>query len=278
MSIDPRLLERRKAVAEDNAQKNVGRLLRFLGVLLLVGSLVWLAFSPWLSVSQVRTAGIVSSGANAILAEHRVVAGTPMISLRPGSVEDALETDPWIRQARVHLSWPNEVLVQVQERVPVLWVESGAGWSRRAVDGISLPGRDRPDSDSVRLLLPEHDGVDLEHSPVVQGAAEFVATLSPEVKAGLVLRLRGGELWADVDGFDVRLGRPIEMTAKARSLTALLAEDLPENAVLILVAPSHPAVDTGVEPEPSDEVDAAGEGSDTETGSAAEEETSEEQG
>ena len=53
--MDPRLLQRRKAVAEDAAQRNVGRLLRFLMTVIIVGILVWLAFSPWLSISQVRT-------------------------------------------------------------------------------------------------------------------------------------------------------------------------------------------------------------------------------
>ncbi|MCZ6567161.1 MAG: hypothetical protein O6923_02555, partial [Actinobacteria bacterium] len=89
--MDPRLLQRRKAVAEDAAQRNVGRLLRFLMTVIIVGILVWLAFSPWLSVSQVRTAGIAASHANETLAAYRVVAGTPMIMLRPGAVERALE-------------------------------------------------------------------------------------------------------------------------------------------------------------------------------------------
>ena len=66
MTIDPRLLQRRKAVAEDHAARNVGRLLRFLAFATLLGALVWVALSPWMSVTQVRTAGIVTSDANAV--------------------------------------------------------------------------------------------------------------------------------------------------------------------------------------------------------------------
>jgi hypothetical protein len=50
MSIDPRLMERRKTVAEDNAKKSISRLLKFLTVIVLAGASAWLLFSPWLSV------------------------------------------------------------------------------------------------------------------------------------------------------------------------------------------------------------------------------------
>ncbi|HEX6147555.1 MAG TPA: hypothetical protein VF083_12310, partial [Acidimicrobiia bacterium] len=68
MTIDPRLAERRKDVAEDKAKKNIGRLLKFLALILVTGSLVWLAFSPWLSINQVDTTGIAISSGHAVLA------------------------------------------------------------------------------------------------------------------------------------------------------------------------------------------------------------------
>lgn len=243
MTIDPRLVERRKNVAEGNAHRNVGRLLGFLVFFVVAAAFAWLLFSPLLSVSQVRTAGIVSSDAHAILVDHTVVAGTPMIMVRADDVEQALETDPWIARARVHLSWPNEVVVRVTERKPVIWVESGEGWSWRAVDGIAVPASDQPDQAGTRLLVPHLAEADLEDSQLVRGAAEFANSLRPEVAEGAILRVDSNELWGDVAGFDVRLGRPTEMAAKALSLNALLAENLPEDATLILVAPTHPAVE-----------------------------------
>lgn len=243
MTIDPRLLERRKDVAEDKAQRSMRRLLRFLIAILAVGGLVWLALSPWLSVSQVRTAGIVSSDAHATLAREEVVAGTPMIFVRTGDIEKALENDPWVQDSRVTLEWPDEVLVRVTERVPVLWVESSQGWTWRAVDGVALPGPQAPDSGSPRLLLPNLGESDLDDSQLVPGAARFVESLPPELQTDLAMTLEEGELWADVVGFRVRLGRPIEMEAKALSLAALLREDIPEGSTLILVAPTNPSVD-----------------------------------
>lgn len=243
MSIDPRLAERRKTVAEDNAQRNIGRLLRFLLVAVTLGAPIWLALSPFLSVSQVRTAGIGSSNAHATLVFNRVVAGTPMILIRPDAVETALESDPWVSQARVHLNWPDEVIVRVTERVPVLWVESADAWTWRATDGVAVPGPEFPDASSPQLILDTIPERDLADSQLVKGAAEFVDALGPDVAAGMRITLEEGELWTRVDDFEVRLGRPVDMSAKALSLTALLREDLPSGARLILVAPTHPAVE-----------------------------------
>lgn len=244
MSIDPRLLERRRNVAEDRAQRNVGRLLRVLVGVLIVGMLVWLAFSPWLSVSLVRTTGVVSSDANSVLAENDVVAGTPMITLDSKEVEQALERDPWVRSAQVRLDWPDEVVVEIDERVPVLWVQSRGGWTWRAVDGHAVPGSERPDETGARLLIPDTPDVGLDDSDVVRGAAEFAGALSDQLRAVTTMRLEAGELWSDVSGFQVRLGRPVEMEAKAQSLIALLAEDLSAESTLVLVAPKNPAVST----------------------------------
>ena len=243
MTIDPRLLERRKDVAEERAQRSMRRLLRFLIAVLVLGGLVWLAFSPWLSVSQVRTTGIASSDANATLAREELVAGTPMIFVRPEAIEEALVEDPWVQDARVTLEWPDEVLVRVTERVPVIWVESGEGWTRRASDGVAVPGPEQPEVGSPRLVVPTLDESDLDQSRLVIGSAEFVEALPSQLQENLTMSLREGELWAEVAGFEVRLGRPIEMEAKALSLTALLREDLPEGSTLILVAPTNPSVD-----------------------------------
>lgn len=260
MTIDPRLMERRHTVAEDNASRSLVRLLRFFVVLLMAGGLVWLAFSPWLRVSQVRTAGVVSSDGYATLAKNDVVAGRPMIFIRTGEVESALEADPWILEARVDLDWPNEVLVRVTERVPVIWVRSAQGWSWHAVDGVAVPGPDEPQADAARLVVRGMSAEDLNGSQLVKGAGTFVESLPADIREGLSLSLDGGELWAQVADYKVRLGRPVEMEAKALSLGALLREDIPRDATLVLVAPTHPAVELPSSTSEGEESDEDGSG------------------
>jgi cell division protein FtsQ len=251
MTIDPRLIERRKEVAEARAQRNIGRLLRFLAVLVVAGLAIWVVLSPWMSVEQVRTAGIAKSSANQILADADVVAGRPLVLIRAGHVEDLLTTDPWVRDARVHLNWPNEVIVRVEERVPLLWVETGDGWFRRDLYGVAVPGPNSPDESLPWLQITDTSSRDAEASAVVLGAAEFVAALEDQLSSDLRLRVEAGELWATAAGYEVRLGRPIEMRAKALGLVALLRESIVEGSTLVLVAPTNPAVSPPVSPTPA---------------------------
>ena len=259
MTIDPRLAERRKVVAEDRAQRNVGRLLKFLVLIIALAALAWLAVSPWLSVSQVRTSGIVTSDAHAILARHRVVAGTPMVFLRPATVEAELAADPWISDARVHRNWPDEVIVRVVERIPAAWVETADGWAPRSIDGAALPGSEDPDDSLPWVHLPFVSGEEAASDASVLGAVEFFDHLPVHLWENSRIYVESGELWAAVDGHDVRLGRPVEMAQKAATLTAILQEDLRDGVVIVLIAPTHPALSpTKTGPIPEGPLDRSG--------------------
>lgn len=244
MSIDPRLMERRKTVAEDNAKRSIGRLLRFMLLLVAAGSLAWLLFSPWLSVSQVTTNGVTQSDTNAVLVHHRVTAGTPMILLSAPAVEESLLRDPWVAEAEVMLHWPNEVTVDIVERVPVAWTRSGDGWTRRAIDGVALPSAEQPDDELARIDMPGVGDDEATDSLDLLGALEFLAALDGRRHPGTVVTYHEGEIWATVSGYQVRLGRADAMAEKALSLGALLDEDVPEGSTLVLLAPTNPAVMT----------------------------------
>jgi cell division protein FtsQ len=243
MSIDPRLIERRKVVAEDKARRNVRRLLRLLAVATLVGAGVWLMLSPFMSISEISVTGVQSSGTRDVLEAHRVIPGTPMILFQPSSVEARIEEDQWVIGATVGRRWPTGVFVSVEERVPAAWVQTSSGWWSRSIDGVALTSVLEPDESLgwVRLSsIPDGNAVD---SPLVLGAIEFVAALPPDLTSDVIVRVEdNGELWAVVSGYQVRLGRPVEMTKKALSLDALLGVDPPRGAVLTLIAPTNPAV------------------------------------
>ena len=244
MSIDPRLMERRKTVAEDKAKRNISRLLKFLAVAMVVGAAVWVLFSPWLSVGQVTATGIEASDAHVILAEERVTAGTPMFLINASDIESALLTDPWVAEASVDLDWPDGVVVEVVERVPTAWVRTGGGWTRRAIDGVAVPSKSEPGDGMARIEMPAIVDDDAETSRDLLGALEFVEALPGEWHDGTVVTRHDGELWATVSGFQVRLGRSDAMAEKALSLDALLGEDLVEGSTLVMIAPTNPAVMT----------------------------------
>jgi cell division protein FtsQ len=241
VSIDPRLMERRKTVAEDNAKKNVGRLLRFLFLVVIVGAGVWVVFSPWLSVKQVLTTGIKTSSANSVLAENRVRAGTPMILIADSEVESMLLQDPWVAEAAVRRDWPDTVTVDVVEREPVAWVRTEGGWTRRALDGVALPSDSEPNDDLARIEMPHLGDDDAPSSIELTGALEFAQALPPNLQPGTVVTHQDDELWATVSNYQVRLGRSDDMAEKALSLAALLEKRPPRGSTLILIAPTNPS-------------------------------------
>lgn len=241
MTIDPRLAERRREVAEDRARRKVGRLVRLLVALGSVGALAWLLLSPLLSVDEVTTTGVRVSSAHAALVEHGVVAGRPLILIKPERIEDALETDPWVKEAVIELEWPDRVLVTVEERVPTAWLATEDGWGRFAVDGVELSSSPEPDASLpwIELGAVGDDG----SRQRMLGALEFADSLPEELREEARVRLESdGELWADVGGFRVRLGRAVEMREKALSLAALIREQPAPGSILTLIAPTHPAV------------------------------------
>lgn len=243
MKIDPRLAERRREVAEDRARRKVSRLVKVLVAFGLIGAIVWLFLSPLLSVQVVTTSGIAASTADTVLVEQGVVAGTPLILIRAGNVESALKADPWVRESIVELDWPTGVVVRVQERVPVAWLETDEGWGFYAVEGVQLATAPDPDPSMPWIQLGPVPVEETESSREVLGSLEFAATLPEELRATARVRNEpGGEIWAEVAGFQVRLGRAVEMGAKALSLAALLREQPAPGSTLTLIAPTHPAI------------------------------------
>ena len=61
MTMDPRMSQRRRIVAEDRAQLDVRRMIWFVVLLAAVGSVFWLATSPILSVQDIRIFGATNA-------------------------------------------------------------------------------------------------------------------------------------------------------------------------------------------------------------------------
>ena len=257
MTIDPRLVGRRRVVAENRLRRSITRLLKVMVVVAVIGGMAWLALSPALSVREVRSDGIIQSSTHGALASEGVRAGTPMVLIRASQVQQVLEEDPWVAKATVELSWPGTVIVRVEERAPVAWVETRSGWARRALDGVALPSSTVPDGSLAWIRLPDVLTRDGFAVPEILGSVEFVAALPESLRSQARLdKGENGEIWGQVAGFRVRLGRPVEMTAKALSLTALLRESPDPGSTLILISPSYPAVTPlSIAPVPQGEIE-----------------------
>lgn len=257
--MDRRLAERRRRVAEDRARSNLGRLVRLLLVVAVLGGLVWFAQSPFLSVDEIVVEGADRVDVAAALARSDVVPGRPMLLVDVAGAEKRLAADPWVAAAEVGRDWPTRIVAVVEERVPFAALRLAEGWWVVSDDATLLEPIDGPGAlpvaefpDSVRSAVDEN--LDVE------GAVAYLAALPAGVQADSRVFATAEGLEATVAGFTVRLGRPFDMEEKAAVTAAIIEQGVDEGSIITVVAPASPAVlppgaDTGETPDPGETPD-----------------------
>lgn len=239
--MDHRLDERRRLVAEERSRRTVRRLLVAIAVISVAGAVAWVFHSPWLSVKTLQVTGVSSSDTARILAENGVTVGRPLFLIRGADVERRLAGDRWVAAATVDVDWPQTVRVTVEERTPLAWVELEDGWRRVAVDGVAVSDLEAFDVSMPRLRF---GGLTVDSAPEssdLLGALELVATLGQPWAAGTELWMDEAEMWGEVAGFTVRIGRATDMAAKARTLVALLEQRPDPGSILNVISAANPA-------------------------------------
>jgi cell division protein FtsQ len=242
--MEPRVAERRRTVSEDRARRRLRWILLAIVVVAVVTFGFWLIRSPFLSVSSLDVSGAERSDPNAALAGLGIGVGTPTIDVRASEIERVLEADAWVASVDVSVAWPGSIVITITERVPVAPVRAGDSWVMVSQEGTVL--------EEVSGVSEEAPIVDIDvgsvavgaalDDPYVSGSMVFVSALTPDLKTGAVLYREGDALYATVAGHTVRLGRPVDLEAKATVLGTLIDSGLVEGASIDLIAPLRPAV------------------------------------
>ncbi len=237
--MDRRLAVRRAQVAEERARRNLVRLFGLLVVVGVVAALIWLARSPFLSVDDLVLEGVEHSDATAILQKQAVVEGRPLLLIRTGRVEEALLRDPWVSDATIQLEWPTGVRVSITERVPAVWALVNDQWSMLAGDGTIL--HRGPEPDQSMMVSTISGEVDVR-SAVLAEVAGFAAEIPVVFRDGSRIDINGEEATAVIEGFSIRLGRPVDLADKGRVAAGLIASGVEHGSELVLTSPLNPAV------------------------------------
>ena len=254
--IDPRIAERRRHVAEQQARHGVRNMLWLVVAVSFVGVVGWIVNLPFFSVNLISISGNERSDVEGALESAGLAEGMPLVMAPIDKATQGLLADPWIVDARVVKVYPDIIEIQIVEHVPVATLVTLNGTGVVAEDGsLVIFGDGVEELPKIQLgtSLPLVGAV-AEKTNVI-GAAEFYAALPTRLSAGSSIYEVDGELWAVVDGFDVRLGLPNSMAEKARSLTAVLDIGQASGSIINVIAPARPTVRPPYVPGVTEEVD-----------------------
>ena len=259
MKIDPRIANRRLAVAEQQARARVRRSMVMLAVLAAGGGLAWFLLSPHMSVHDVVVHGAQRAAVDQILANGNVVPGRPIVAIRVGTIEEQLLADPWVESASVNVVFPSRVEINVHERTPIAWIWLDDRWGLLADDGMLLNYSENPVPIRSLIRIPVEDpglGTPVDDEKV-HGALQLIGAFPDNLARRSVAKVEGGELWMLVGYRLVRIGRPVDIEAKAVSVLAMI--NTAHDGVIDVTAPSRPALQVGMEYLTVEEESATGE-------------------
>ncbi len=222
-AIDPRLRDRRVEIKRAEGRRRLHRVVAVLVLLGLASGAVAAVFSPLLDVDQVRIVGpgLSPERRAAVQAAAAVDAGSPLLFVDTGGVEARVEDLGWVADARVARHFPGTLTVSVRPRLPVAWAGAADG-SIRLVDP---SGRVVATSPTAPEGLPELLGADPAAAARVAPDAAAVAGAIPARFRPLVAAVVVADGQAALrltTGTEVRLGAPVEVTAKVEAADAVL--------------------------------------------------------
>jgi cell division protein FtsQ len=76
-------------------------------------------------INNIEIEGAKRLSRSLVLEQSKVGPDASLLAIRPGQVERALMTHPWIAKAEVSRKWPNSLHLKIQERDPVALVQLG---------------------------------------------------------------------------------------------------------------------------------------------------------
>jgi cell division protein FtsQ len=104
--------------------RQIRRVLLWLMIVALVGSLIWVVwFSEVLNVRRVEVEGMRTLTAADIRTQAAVPIGGPLARVNVGAIETRVALMPRIDSVETSRRWPHVLAIKVRERVPVAWVE-----------------------------------------------------------------------------------------------------------------------------------------------------------
>jgi cell division protein FtsQ len=249
LTVDPRIAERRREVAAALRRRRRRRTFAIGGVVVALLVAYGLSRTPQLDVDSVKVTGVVNTSADDVLTASGVRPGDQLIDVDVDGAAAAVESLPWVAEARVHRNIRGSVSIEVTERSPAALAQDDAG-TPVLVDGDGRVLAPVADPVAVAHMVVLHDvvapGVGGSLGDASRPALDLLTRLSP----GLQTRVSGVAVAADGSlSLTLRpqgtalLGPPTDIDEKLASLVTVLSQvDQDQLDVVNLTVPGLPAV------------------------------------
>jgi UDP-N-acetylmuramate dehydrogenase len=91
------------------------------GFVIFIGIALVVLASPIVAVRTVQVEGAKYADAALVRSVSDSLKGKSVLTVDTKTASERLESDPWIKSARITTSLPSRVLIQINERIPVAW-------------------------------------------------------------------------------------------------------------------------------------------------------------
>ena len=203
--------------------------------------------SPIFAIRSVTVEGNVYTSNEVLAGVTKTLKGASVFTVNTGRARELLLADPWVSDVRITTRFPGKALVEIAERVPIIWYV-GDDQKARIVDARGhviavLAGW------PTKYLRVAGVGPSLEAGAVAddvyRAAAQLVLALPDELRP-LVKSLEvsaGGELEMTLAGGTlVRFGPPNDLQSKLVAVVVLLRRQNPSTLAVIDVSTGEPTV------------------------------------
>ena len=197
--------------------------------------------SPLFAIRSVTLEGNVYTSKEVVEQVRDLLKGASVFTVDTGKARTILLDDPWVSDVRITTHFPSKALVEIAERVPVVWYV-GTDQKVRVVDArgrviVVLDGW------PTKYLQIEGTGPSLDAGAVAddayRAAAQLVLALPDEIRpkvASLALS-PGGELSMTLkSGTVVRFGQPADLQNKLVLVVVLLRRQDPATLAVVDVS------------------------------------------
>jgi len=238
---DPTFEERRRKRERREKLKKVRWFKWAASAVVLAIAVIGILASPLFSVDDIEVEGVVYTSSEAVAAATDLLRGDSYFTLDTSGAIAILKNDPWVADVRISKHFPDAVVIEVAERVPVVWYV-GEDNLARVVDA---EGRIITVLEGwpTEYLQVTGVGPSLQAGAVAdvgyRAAAQTVIAL-PDELSRLVASMGlspGGELSMNLtSGTVVRFGTPTDLQNKLVSVVVLLRRQDPTDIAVIDVS------------------------------------------